>query len=425
MNRITVPTKNPEKTRDKNTITTNIVKNSICGSIQIKIKTSGATTKTIKSSCSQAIKLIPLICILITTTTTKILGGGFLDTVYQDALNLAQSNTKAATTAMQNFNPQEAFKNKDGTSYYTDSPSQTQHYQDITQGNAVLLEDAGRKKIDDNEATKAAYSSFNNLKIKIDPKEPWLSRSKDIIQNASAITTGISSNPGEPVTPDIKAGINCKEAKVCRVDLVKKTCNEEANSIKRICEKIPKINSFVKETIYPNCQHLVITTGRGNSCPSGYSQLLHTGEIRIAVFGWTEARLCTKSISPQDNIECYFGKYYIGINQQGSERATIPKKFHSRIKFSNVHGSETKATIINETTGQTLYNEGTFSNGQVIELPYSDIQDQTFRFYVIPSPGFMVWDWKHIGVMALYINSKYLEQEASLESWQEVNCSEM
>ena len=407
MNKITVPTKTPEKTRDKNTTTTNIVKNNICGSIQIKIKTSGVITKTIKSSCSQAIKLIPLICILI-TITTKIFGGGSLDVVYQDALNLAQSNTNAATTAVQNFNPQEAFKNKDGTSYYTDSPSQTQHYQDITQGNAVLLEDAGRKKIDDNEAIKAAYSSFNNPKIKIDPKEPWLSRSKDIIQNASAITTGISSNPGEPITSGTKTGINCKEAKVCRVDLVKKTCNEEANSIKRICEKIPVITT--KDEAYRELQ-----THFGSISATGPL----SGTFTIPVSGSITNFI--GQIGLPGIFHCPYAGSSIGISLNGHRFSLVSAGCRDSPVWNfgkdnldiPVIASVPVNLVIDECSTNSPRADCNWWRG----CGYWD-RDRNrcavFRNIDWRNPTYTVVIWANL-----------IRKVANLESWQEVNCSEM
>ena len=173
--------------------------------------------------------------------TTQTLGQGSLDAVYSEGLNAAQSNIQSAATSMQNFNPAETFKDKDGKSYYTESPPQIEHHQGVDHGNAKLLDDVGRGGIDQNEATKAAWKSFGNPKIKIDSSEAWLAKSNDIIKNSSAITTGISSNPGDIVKEAGKAGVNCHEAKICRIELIKKTCNEEANSIKKICEKVPNI----------------------------------------------------------------------------------------------------------------------------------------------------------------------------------------
>ena len=340
---------------------------------------------------------------------------------FQQALQLANSLKGKAKEAVGKFNPQEVFKNQKGG--YTEEPSQTGHYQGTTQLNAFDMEKSAHNEILKDEPVlgkdgnprptpgKVVAEGFQKREVyKINQEAEFMQKGKLITGNAQSIVMGESNK-----------NIDCENQKLssCKTVQIEKTCNEEIRTVQRVCEKVPNVSSFVREITYPNCQHLVMIIDGQSSCPAGYDQILHTGEIRTALMQWKEARLCTKSISPQDNIECYFGKYYIGINQQGSERAIIPKKFHSRIKFSNVHGSETKATIINETTGQTLYNEGTFSNGQVIELPYSDIQDQTFRFYIIPSPGFMVWEWGHIGVMALYINSKYREQGARLESWQE------
>jgi hypothetical protein len=384
MNRITKSINNPEKTRNKNT-----------------------TTKIIKNSCSQSIKFIPLICILI-TITTKIFGGGPLDAVYQDALNLAQSNTKAATTTMQNFNPQEAFKNKDGTSYYTDDPSQAQHYQDITQGNAVLLEDAGRKKIDDNEATKAAYNSFNNPKIKIDPKEPWLSRSKDIIQNASAITTGISSNPGEPVTSGTKTGINCKEAKVCRVDLVKKTCNEKANSIKRICEKVPVITT--KDETYRELQ-----THSGSISATGPRSGTFTVPASGSIINFVG------TIGLPGIFHCPYTGSSIGLSLNGSRFSLVSNGCGDNPVWNfskdNLDIPVTAYVPINLVIDECSTNSPRSSCNWWRGCGYWD-RDRNMC---------AVWrniDWRN-PTYTVVMRANLTRKVAGLESWQEVNCSEI
>jgi hypothetical protein len=83
--------------------------------------------------------------------------------------------------------------------------------------------------------------------------------------------------------------------------------------------------------------------------------------------------------------------------------------------------------IVNETTGQTLYNGTNFANGQVVELPFSDTKDQIFRFSEPQSSGgfgFFFRRFSGIGVMLLVFDHIRKEKEAVLESWEEKNCVE-
>jgi hypothetical protein len=68
-----------------------------------------------------------------------------------------------------------------------------------------------------------------------------------------------------------------------------------------------------------------------------------------------------------------------------------------------------------------LYQETAFNNGQVIELPYSETQDQTFSFRSV-SHGF----WGGVpprGIMAAYIDHEYKEPAVEV-TWQEV-CNDL
>jgi hypothetical protein len=157
--------------------------------------------------------------------------------------------------------------------------------------------------------------------------------------------------------------------------------------------------------------------------------MLYADMVQTQGNHWDDIRFCTRTLSAGEGSECFSGGYYITSNRgnRDSGRAIVHKKLHARIRMSNVYFGHIIGTIINETRGETLYSNAHFSNGQVIDLPYSDTQDQTFRFYATQPQGgghgfFKFMDHRP-GVMVLYVDHMY--KEANLESWQEVNCSEI
>jgi len=84
-------------------------------------------------------------------------------------------------------------------------------------------------------------------------------------------------------------------------------------------------------------------------------------------------------------------------------------------------------TIINETTGQTLYNNGSFGNGQVINLPFSETMDQSFRFYVEQVNHGHFWETSYAGgkgVMVLYVDRVNRKKVANVK-WVQESCNEI
>ena len=159
-----------------------------------------------------------------------------------------------------------------------------------------------------------------------------------------------------------------------------------------------------KNVVYPNCQNLIIMQDVNAHCPPEYTEALSADMVQYA--NWDDIRFCTKEVTGDENSECYSGGYYISSNNGslGSGQAVVPKKTHARIRISNVYFGYMIGTIVNITTGQTLYDNAHFSNGQVIELPYSDVQDQTFKFYTVQQIGKIGPNNHRLGVMVLYID---------------------
>lgn len=335
-----------------------------------------------------------------------------LDTAYKEGASVAQSNMQQSMERIKSFNPVDVFKN------YTDNPSQTTHYHGVTQSDAEGLKASGSEETNKNEATNVILKSFANPKLKVDPSESWLNKSHEIIKNAPAIATGISSN-----------GVNCQEQKICRTVYTKKICNEQVRNLQKICDKIPKIKSSLKTIACSNCKNVIVAQTYRGGCPSGYSQILYSDMIRWV--DWDDVSICTKAVNNEEGLECYGGYLVYGINNKGGPlvqstgRATVPKKMHGRLKFSNVYNGQMTVTIVNETTGQTIYNSTNFTNGQIIELPFSETQDQTFRFNEPQLRGLFFFVSPYgIGVMLLTFDHIRKEKGAILESWEEKNCIE-
>ena len=324
--------------------------------------------------------------------------------------------------ALSGFKPQEVFKDQNGG--YTENPPQTGHYKGETQSNTIELEKAAQEEIIKNEdykdkegnfvptPGKAITEDFKSRKIfKIGQKEDFIRKGTLVTENANNIVMGESNKH-----------IDCENKKMsaCKIVQVEKTCNEEVRTIRRICEKVPSITTHINEIVYPNCQILDIKQHVNTPCSSGYTQILESDMVHTRHDHWDDIRFCTKPVPAGEPAECYSGGYYIATSHRGyfgSQRATVPKKLHARIKISNVYDGFVVGTIFNETTGQPVRNNENFSNGQVIELPYSDTQDQTFRFYAIRQRGRY---GQRIGVMVLYVDKINKERVADVPVWQEV-----
>ncbi len=358
-----------------------------------------------------------------------------LNDAYSEGLKQGQGNIQKSVTSVQDFNPSETFKDKGGKSYFTENPPQISYYQKVEQGNKDILEDSGRKYVDSNEitneATAAVWKSFGNPKIKLDPNEPFFDKSREIIKNSAAIVTGVSSKPGEIVKEGGTAGVNCQESKICRIDYIKKTCNEEIRPLKKACEKIPKINTAIDRTVFPNCQRLVVVQNFRISCPPGYGEIAYSDMINNSQSD--DVRLCVKNIGENEGYECHGGYSVYGVYTSTSNRRTIgpgrgvvPKNLRGRIKFSNCYTGNMVVTIVNETSGETLCNKCQFGEGQVFDLGVSENQDRTFRFDVDTSrtKGFWRSYGSGIGVIVLYVDRVSEKKTATFDSWTEVNCHE-
>ena len=214
----------------------------------------------------------------------------------------------------------------------------------------------------------------------------------------------------------------CENIKLpdCKTTYVKKNCNEEVHPIQRVCDKVPNVSTHINGMVYPDCQNLIITQHINTYCPSGYGEVFYSDMVTTQGDHWDDIRFCTKMLPPGEGSECYSGGYHISSNNGcfGSGQAIVPKGARARIKFTNVYFGSMTASIINDTTGQTLYSNGSFANGQIIELPYSDTQDQKFRFYASECGT-------KPGIMVLYIDHAYKEKGADVTWPEEGDCRDI
>ena len=352
-------------------------------------------------------------------------GASEAQTKFQKGLNYAKSQDVKNTLqkSLADFKPQEALKSKNGA--YTDNPAQANYYSE-TQSNTYDLEKASREEItkDDNSMPtpgKAVMQSAQSRPVvKITGKEEFMQKGKLINDNAKNIIMGESNKH-----------INCEKQKLsaCKIVQIEKTCNE-AIPIQKICEKVAVATTSTNDITYHGCKKVAITQATWNYCPHGYNQILYSDMIRFE--SYDDIRICTKDAHSKEQTECLGGYLVRGIDGsrsivQSTQRATVPKKMHGHIRFSNFFDGGMVVTIVNETTGQTLYNSANFTNGQVIELPFSASQDQVFRFYEPECAGggggigrfFRCMHGR--GVMVLYIDHIAQEKVASV-SWKELPC---
>ena len=258
--------------------------------------------------------------------------------------------------------------------------------------------------------------------FQITGKEEFMQKGKIATDNAENIITGESNKH-----------INCQNQRMsaCKIVNVEKNCNE-AKLLHKVCEKIPEINTATKKIIYPGCNKVVVTQAVWNHCPAGYRQIAYSDMIRPDTHD--DIRICLKDAAAEENTECYGGHLIHGLSLNGdgdiksTQRVTVPKNMNSRIRFSNLFSPHMTITVINETTGEVVYNQNHFTDGQVAPLPFSTDKDQTFRFHDHGGPlnCFMgrCSDWKRCcgkGVMILYIDHINSEKFATV-TWKDLPC---
>lgn len=336
--------------------------------------------------------------------------------------NLKKTDFKVGSFKLE---PEKVFSDpKNQKSWYNANPTQTTYYSESTQhdtqqmANAAIAEttkDTDYKDTNGNPvpvAGKSIISSFQTRPVyKVTTNDEYIAKGNQLIKDAKNIVTGTSGS-----------AVKCESEKktICESTYEQKTCNEEVRTIRRICEKVPSITTYVKDIVYPNCQSLIVTQHVDNHCPSGYREVFGADMVRTKGNHWDDIRFCTKQTN--DGFECYSGGYYVERvvdSNFGSGVATVPKKLHARIKISNVYFNPVKVTVINDTTGATICNNSDYGNGGIIELPYSDTQEQTFKFYATQQSCEGWFCRRDTGVLVLYIDRIAKEKIANDPVWQE------
>lgn len=308
---------------------------------------------------------------------------------------------------------------------YNPKPAESKYFSGVSQGTDNGLTKDAAKSIQSptetsGQAGKSVTDAFKTRPVfTIDSTAPSMTKSKIIEKDSYDISHGI---------PDKYT--DCKATQKCTTTYVKNTCNEATRSATKNCEKSPQVTVTPIPVIYPNCQKLVRLQGCPNHCPAGYTQTLYADMIDGPT--WDDLYFCTKNTpTTEENSECYSGAFYVartatkisgfpaGAGFFGNGQVTVPAHLHAWIMISNVYKDFMVGTVINLTTGQTLYDQVHFTDGQRINLPFSDMQDQTFKFYATRQQVRWFWDQGNYGVMALYIDHKG-EAKTVRVDWNEV-----
>lgn len=306
-------------------------------------------------------------------------------------------------------------------SWYTDNPTQSSHYDKNNvhemkkEAMAETTKDEGSKDTNGNPIPspgKTVISSFQSRPIyKITKDDGYIAKGSELIKNAKDIVTGASGS-----------NMKCRDANegkvACEYTYEQKTCNEEVRTIKRVCEKFAKPSVLTINHTYPNCRRFAIAQGVYTPCPPGYSQILYADMIRSHPPHSDDVYFCMQPVGNKEQAECYSDAYYIASwaeSNHDAGRATVPKKLHSRIRTSNAYSGSIAVTVINETTGQPVVQNARYSTGGIIELPYSETIDQTFRFYIMESECRGWFCSSPIGILVLYVDHINREKTIKVE----------
>ena len=333
---------------------------------------------------------------------------------FQESLQYANSlrstirvEDKKLHTGKHEFKPHEVFKDQKGG--YSEDPTEGSYY---ANQKTVNLQNTANHEMTKSDSTanlvgKTVFQGFQARPVfKVTKNDQFIAVKDMLLKNAQ----------------DVLGDANCVATHT------EKTCSEAVRTVKRICDSKAEPQISVRDIVCPNCRSLIIVQNYNNYCPPGYNQDFAADMVRSWDDHWDDIRFCTKPAAIGETAECYSGGYYVariyGGDYFGSGNATVPKKLHSRIRINNVYYQPVIITVVNNTTGQTLVDKGSYSNGAVIELPYSETQDQNFSFYAVKPDGGgdgggMWWNLHQItGTAVLYIEHINREKVATV-TWKE------
>lgn len=288
-----------------------------------------------------------------------------LDSAYKLGLKTAKTNILKSQKSIENINPNTIFKD------FKPNSSESKYYQGIMQSDTRKLRQDSNAALLNNEASKAALNStLKHPEYFVNSESLEAKRSAKIIGDAAAIASG---------TP--LPGIDCKETRVCNKTNIIKTCNEVVRPSRKICDKTPSIK--FNKTYYHNCIDLILAKG-GFYCPSGFSRSFYVKMTEHNSGG--DVNFCTRpNLHPDEHTECFTGSYYIaGAGRSGLDQniITVPKHLHASIKVTNVYGQFVLVTIIDIKSGKKLHYKEYHVEGDIITLPFSESDDQSFKFYI-------------------------------------------
>lgn len=157
--------------------------------------------------------------------TTSSFAASNLDSIYNDASNLAKSNLQMPFNAIRDLKPVDNYQK------YTDNPKETNLYHGVTSDNAQDLAQAANTEVSKDNAGNAVENSFKvRQQYFVNPNSPEMQRGDVLLGYAANIATG---TPGP--------GIDCKNSEICHPDYYTQNCNEVTRYVSRTCTRTPKV----------------------------------------------------------------------------------------------------------------------------------------------------------------------------------------
>jgi hypothetical protein len=280
-----------------------------------------------------------------------------------------------------------------------------------SQGQKARANNAAYQSIYDMYASKDGYNKTQSYmrSFQNDGQNNWLAKCMQNVKNT--IKDGIYYSCDGEQQDDLYN--SCKTIKECmKYDIqsntveTQKICELTPEKQEIKCERFPSIDVQNHPIIYPNCKRIIITQGARVRCPANYQEEVYSDMVLHEY--WDDVRICTQVVNT-DIPECYATRFFIARSMApffGSGDGILPRGLHGRIRVSNVYNQYVLVTVIMKNTGQLLANQAPMTNGQAIELPFSNDEDQIVQFYIT---GNWRYPWRgghNTGVLTMMVNQK-------------------
>ena len=324
-------------------------------------------------------KIIPIFLFFLVHFSVVIVVPAFADdsAQFQQYLSYADSLNGQVSQSGKQFDPQKTFQKN-----YNPHPTEEKYFNGVTQSGDNHLDHDAVNEVSKDTAGSAIDQFFETRPVfKVNQQSEAIQKGKFIQSDAMDISHGVTDKY-----------VDCQQVKNCTTTYENKTCDEETRFMTKECTQTPQITIQTVPVIYPHCQQLLILEGAPNSCPNGYTQVLYVHMVDGS--SWGDTYFCTQDTpNVSQNASCYTGGFFIarlagdffGNHGQVGE-VTVPQHLTGHLVIQKAYDRKTLVvTLINETTGQTLDNQVMLHQGDVIDLPVSASEDQTFKFFATES----------------------------------------